>query len=149
MTDHSKARAGKAPNKNHKVVHADVKVAAKDLHKVAEVKAQKVAADAKTATATMFKNISTSLHQLKDAGVKAKKVAAAHKVSATVKTGTHKAGSGLKGTKSNALNRTPISILFPLARLPATMSRRIRVRFSKLPPNLPSRVCAPRNSCSR
>ena len=121
MTDHSKAKAGKAPNKNHKVVHADVKVAAKDLHKVADVKAKKVAADAKaqkvvadvkTATATMFKNISTSLHQLQDAGVKAKKVAAdakgdthgkpkvagvaAHKVSAKVKTGTKKVGSGMK-----------------------------------------------------
>ena len=83
MTDHSKARAGKAPNKNHKVMHiahARVKVAAENLHKVAGIKAQKGAADAKV-----------------DAPVKHKSAGMdAHKVSATVKTGTHKAASGLK-----------------------------------------------------
>jgi hypothetical protein len=115
MTDHSKAKAGKAPNKNHKVVHivhAGVKAATKDLNKGAGTKTQKAAADAKTATTTMLKNVSTSLHQMKDAGVKAKKVAAgakgdthdkhkvagvaAHKVSDMVKTSVKKAGSGSK-----------------------------------------------------
>jgi len=41
----------------------------------------------------------------------------------------------LKGTKSNALSRTPISILFSAARIPAMISRRMRVRFSNDPPN--------------
>ena len=43
----------------------------------------------------------------------------------------------------------PMSIGFPLARMPAMISRRMRVRFPKLPPYFPGRVCAPRNSCSR
>jgi hypothetical protein len=51
MTDHSKAKAGKAANKNHKVVrivHAGVKVAAKNLQKVAGVESHKVSAKVKT-----------------------------------------------------------------------------------------------------
>ena len=35
-----------------------------------------------------------------------------------------------------------MSILGPLARMPATMSRRMRVRFSNVPPYLPGRVWA-------
>jgi hypothetical protein len=112
MTDHSKAKAGKAANKNHKVVrmeHAEVTETAKPLPNVAGGKAQKVIANAKIATATMLKNVTTSLHQLQDAGVKAKKIAAetkaatpvkhktagtdSHKVSAMVKTGVRKAVS--------------------------------------------------------
>src|SRR6266404_115707 len=53
------------------------------------------------------------------------------------------------GTVSKAETRTPIFKLGATARIPCTTSRRNRVRFSKLPPYFPSRVCAPRNSCPK
>ena len=46
--------------------------------------------------------------------------------------------AGLKGIKSNADRRTPISSPGASVRIPSTISRRKRVRFSKLPPYLPA-----------
>ena len=54
-----------------------------------------------------------------------------------------------EGTMSNAESRTPICKPGATERMPATISRKNRVRFSKLPPYFPSRVCALRNSCPR
>jgi hypothetical protein len=66
MTDHSKVKAGKAANKNHKVVRmarAEVKVTAKPLPKGAGGKAQDVIGNAKVASAAMCSNVTSSLHK--------------------------------------------------------------------------------------
>ena len=55
----------------------------------------------------------------------------------------------LDGKKSTADKRTPSSMPGTSARMPATSSRRKRVRLAREPPKSPSRVLAERNSCPR
>jgi hypothetical protein len=66
MTDHSKAKAGKSADKNHKVVrmgHAEVKVTTKPQPKVTGGKAQSVLGNAKVASAAMCNNVTSRLHK--------------------------------------------------------------------------------------
>ena len=89
MTENKKGKTGNAINEGHgtsQAVYADAKATAQITHKDADMKIQKVAYetkpgthkvlsdDAKAATHSMHSNVATSIHQVKDASVAAKKV---------------------------------------------------------------------------
>ena len=58
-------------------------------------------------------------------------------------------GPGRNGIRSKTLRRTPTSRPGTSERMPSTTSRRNRPRFSRLPPYLPGRSTAERNSWPR